>query len=364
MITSGVKNFRNLVMKRAYLGIAATVMVLSGLAVAYLYRPWHIDAAATAAAAPSAEPDAKEGDKKEDKAPLSRVAQTVQTWPSDKPPVTAQPEPAAAAEAAPESAPAAAGEADAAQAQPAPAPAAAPAPEAAAINPAPQASDQRDVARAEAPSAEHGPGDTHTAPTALLASGGEHPGKVPTADAPPANEGGGEAAAATAAGQAVAAGPEPAPAAEGASSKPAAKKAAHSVPAAAKTAQRGGEAASAGKKVARAQDRPFDATTSWWPAVGHDGSGLSLTYAGEAAFDQAIVLLFSRNVSADAAGQIRLLDSAGKAVAGSWSVSPKNPQMLICKVPSGRYLVSIPAGFADASGDKLGSGVQGPVYVH
>lgn len=110
--------------------------------------------------------------------------------------------------------------------------------------------------------------------------------------------------------------------------------------------------------------RPFDATAAWSMEVATAGPTLSLVYAGEAAFDHAVVLVFSKDMTADAGKYIQVLDSKGTPTSGNWEVSPKNQRMLILKVLSGRYVLILSDSLVDAAGETLGARLHGPVYVH
>ncbi|WP_029921435.1 hypothetical protein [Nevskia soli] len=357
-------------MKRLHLGMVATVIVLTGLGTYYVYQYEYGDAALAAATASAlgsaAESAAKADDESANKPPVSRVAQTVPTWPSDKHPVSGQAEVVSAVEAMPPHGEGEGALAPTAEQSPTQ-PAALASEVAAGQESAPQLPAQRDSVRDEGAAPEYNSADSRTAQTTLLASGSEHPAKAPVNETQASNE-----------GRSIGAEQPPSATAEADSSvaeppvatqeAPAERQKSLKAPSAAKVkpVQKEGDekAALNTMKAASAVGRPFDAAASWWPAVGRDSAKLSLVYAGEAAFDKAIVLLFSRTVSPGAGGQIRMLDGSGKVVTGNWSVSPKNPQMLICKVPPGRYLVSIAAELSDSAGEKLGNSLQGPVYVH
>jgi hypothetical protein len=109
-----------------------------------------------------------------------------------------------------------------------------------------------------------------------------------------------------------------------------------------------------------------DAITAWWPATDkQQADRLNLVYAGEAAFEKAVVLMFDSPVDAAAASSnLELYDASGNAVSGSWS-SGGNPRMVVFKdVKPGRYTVVLKPELADASGKTLSSGLHGPVYVN
>lgn len=149
---------------------------------------------------------------------------------------------------------------------------------------------------------------------------------------------------------AVAAAPKPAPAV---ASKPAAK------PAPKAPAIAGG-----GTSAPRLGSNSNAPAPTWW---GQSAPGeLGLVYAGSAAYERAIVLMFDGDFSsaANAGKRIRVSNAAGKTVSGSWSVSEKNPRMLLFKVDNpGTYTVSLNSELSDRGGRKLGRNQQGPVTV-
>lgn len=111
---------------------------------------------------------------------------------------------------------------------------------------------------------------------------------------------------------------------------------------------------------------PADVLTTWWTPGSQVQSGqFALVYAGSAAFDKAIVLLFSNPVGdpTSAARSIRITDVNGKPVRGTWRTSAQNPRMLIFNVPEGRYDLTLDKGMTDAQGRSLGRNLHGPVYV-
>lgn len=120
---------------------------------------------------------------------------------------------------------------------------------------------------------------------------------------------------------------------------------------------------SAGK---RAPGAATDSITAWWPATASaSGDHLSLVYAGEAASEKAVVLMFNNPVSDAAAGSaISVLNAKGAPAGGSWS-NGTNPRLLVYRgVTPGRYTVILKPTLADAGGKTLASELHGPVYVH
>ena len=120
----------------------------------------------------------------------------------------------------------------------------------------------------------------------------------------------------------------------------------------------------AGTRTPRDGGIDFDAFRVWWSMIGRRTGRVTLNYVGEAAFDRAIVLMFSNNVTAAAGEYIQVLDSHGKKAPGAWEVGTKNPRMLIFKAHPGRYILMLSSDLVDASGNPLGENVDGPVYVH
>jgi len=125
-------------------------------------------------------------------------------------------------------------------------------------------------------------------------------------------------------------------------------------------------AATSAKKPKTSTD---DAITAWWAPNGQPASGqLGLSFAGEAASERAVALLFTAPfndaAAAAASSHIEVLNAAGKPVGGRWMLAP-NPRMLVLRVAArGRYTVIVDASVADAQGSKLAAAVHGPVYVH
>lgn len=106
-----------------------------------------------------------------------------------------------------------------------------------------------------------------------------------------------------------------------------------------------------------------DALAQWWPSAPTSGR-LNLLYAGQAAQSPAIALLFD-SVFADtsAAGTaIRVVDSQGKTVSGSWELA-SNRRLLMLKAKPGRYTIVVGADLANQRGQTLGTELHGPLYV-
>lgn len=121
------------------------------------------------------------------------------------------------------------------------------------------------------------------------------------------------------------------------------------------------------KAAAKAPGVGSDAVSSWWPKAGTQSADrLSLVYAGEAASEKAVVLMFGSTFSdaAAAGSQIKLVDAKGASPSGTWELG-RNPRLLVFKgVTPGRYTVILKPTLADAAGKTLGTELVGPVYVH
>ena len=95
-------------------------------------------------------------------------------------------------------------------------------------------------------------------------------------------------------------------------------------------------------------------------------SQLSLIYAGSASFKPAIVLMFNgaffKPDSPNAA--VKVTDSKGAALSGSWELGENNRRMLVFPVPgAGSYKVSVGADLTDSKDRKLGTALNGVVVV-
>lgn len=216
------------------------------------------------------------------------------------------------------------------------------------------------VESAAAPATETAPSEpaaTETAaPVAETMATPMETGAVPPPEAPaPAHEQVAAAEPALAepvAAPAPAAQPEPAPAAV---AEPA--PAPEATPAPAKRVV-------AKKKPKPASTASAPAAKAWWPA--ENPNQLSLVYAGSASFKKAIVLMFNgaffKPDSPNAS--LKVTDSKGAAIAGSWELGENNRRMLVFPVPGpGSYKVSVAADLTDAKDRKLGSALNGTVVV-
>lgn len=150
-----------------------------------------------------------------------------------------------------------------------------------------------------------------------------------------------------------AAAPEPAPAMEP-EPAPVAEVAAEPAPAAAPKPRK-----PKAPKVA-----PPEAKQAWWPASKTSGK-LNLTYAGEASFTKAIVLLFDGAfANADGANQhVKVTTKSGKPVQGKWLVAKGNPQMLLFNAEPGLYKVEVGEGLTDKGNRALAAASSGLVFI-
>ncbi|HEU0196731.1 MAG TPA: hypothetical protein VFQ88_05895 [Nevskiaceae bacterium] len=120
-------------------------------------------------------------------------------------------------------------------------------------------------------------------------------------------------------------------------------------------------AARRSRAVAHPVAHPSRPTVWWMPNA---TSGFALTFAGEAGYTQAIVLLFSQPVDAASVAAIKVATAHGAPVKGRWQTSPDNPAMLVFATASGHYQVTVPASVKDVQGATLGERRSGLVIVH
>lgn len=212
--------------------------------------------------------------------------------------------------------------------------------------PAPAASEQPS---AEQPAASSpSPSEAPASPTPSQAPASPPPAEASTAPTE-------QPASSSPAEQQAAAAEEPAP-------EPAPAPHKHKAPAA-ETTSAAAPTKSAGKSKHK-HEADADAITAWWPSTDQQSSGhLNLVYAGEAAFEDAAVVMFSSPVDTAAGGHIQVLDQHGHDVHGSWERGG-NPRMLLFKAKPGRYTLVLAPDLADTAGKTLGTGLHGPVYVH
>lgn len=109
---------------------------------------------------------------------------------------------------------------------------------------------------------------------------------------------------------------------------------------------------------------PAEAKVAWWPAK--TPGKLNITYAGEASFTKAIVLMFDGAFdNADSANQnITVKPKKGGQVKGKWLVATGNKQMLLLDVAPGLYTVEVGAGLTDKGNRTIGAASSGAVFIH
>lgn len=106
-------------------------------------------------------------------------------------------------------------------------------------------------------------------------------------------------------------------------------------------------------------------SSPWWtPPASVPAGQFTLTFAGEASFTKAIVLLFSNPVNVASATAIRVATAQGQPVNGHWVASANNPRMLVFDTGPGHYTVTVPTAVKNTHGATLDSTHSGPVVVH
>lgn len=110
------------------------------------------------------------------------------------------------------------------------------------------------------------------------------------------------------------------------------------------------------------QPAAAEALKAWWPAP--EAGQLNLVYAGPAAFDQAIVLLFDAPFEGaeNASAHIEVRGQNGEVINGEWQIAPGNRRMLMFKGRPGRYTVKIGSALS-AGGRTLPRSLSGPVHL-
>lgn len=201
--------------------------------------------------------------------------------------------------------------------------------------------------------------DAMTTPVEGGAAPAAAPAPAESAPAAPAQQtAAAESAPAPAAAEPAPAAAPPAPAAPAAEPAPAPAPEAAPAPKPAKPKH-----AAAPKKKSKSAGKTVTAK-AWWPA--ENPNQLSLIYAGPASFKKAIVLMFNgaffKPDSPNAS--LKVTDSKGKAVSGSWELGENNRRMLVFPVSAGgSYKVSVGSGLTDSKNRKLGSTLSGAVVV-
>lgn len=198
--------------------------------------------------------------------------------------------------------------------------------------------------------------DAMTTPVEGEATPAATPAPVESTPAAPAQQ-------MTAAEPAAPAAAEPAPAATPAPVEPAAELAPAAAPAP-QPAKPKHAAAPKKKPKPAVKATTANVVKAWWPA--ENPNQLSLIYAGPASFKKAIVLMFNgaffKPESPNA--NLKVTDSKGMAVAGTWELGENNRRMLVFPISaSGVYKVAVGAGLTDSKDRKLGSALSGAVVI-
>ncbi|MDD3762228.1 MAG: hypothetical protein PHP86_02920 [Nevskiales bacterium] len=110
---------------------------------------------------------------------------------------------------------------------------------------------------------------------------------------------------------------------------------------------------------------PAARLTQWWDTAATP-TGLTVVYAGSAAYTRAIVLMFNGAFDDSTAAEqhVTITDSKGTPVSGQWSVGSNNKRMLQFAVSKpGVYNVTVGAGMQDRAGQTLKQSLKGPVRV-
>lgn len=124
-------------------------------------------------------------------------------------------------------------------------------------------------------------------------------------------------------------------------------------------------AAAAPRPAARVAPQA-DALTQWWPQQRRAGR-LNLIYAGQAANERIVGLLFDSPMAADVDlrgdATIRLLASNGSTPPGQWVLNSNRRMLLFKNLKPGRYTVIVSPQLANEAGQTLGTELHGPVYI-
>ena len=118
------------------------------------------------------------------------------------------------------------------------------------------------------------------------------------------------------------------------------------------------KAATVAKSAPRA-----DALTQWWPQP--TAGKLNLLYAGQAANERTVGLLFDSSFAENAApgDGLKLIADNGKPASGSWALNSNRRMLLFKNLKPGRYTVVVSPQLANEAGLAIGSELHGPVYV-
>lgn len=113
----------------------------------------------------------------------------------------------------------------------------------------------------------------------------------------------------------------------------------------------------------RPRQPPAEALKTWWPAA--EAGKLNLRFAGEAAFGEAIALLFDAPFSdpSSLAQHVEVKNRAGKTVEAKWQIVTSNPQMVALRVPPGLYEVRVGESLAAANGLRFQRTAEGKIFV-
>lgn len=111
------------------------------------------------------------------------------------------------------------------------------------------------------------------------------------------------------------------------------------------------------------QSPPGETSQVWWPVP--ESGRLNLRFAGEAAFGQAIALLFDAPFAdpASADTHVQVVNRTGKVLKGKWQVVKSNPQMLALKAEPGTYTIRIGSDLVASNGLQFKQAAEGKVLV-
>lgn len=107
-----------------------------------------------------------------------------------------------------------------------------------------------------------------------------------------------------------------------------------------------------------------DVLRQWWPERSTPGQ-LNLLYAGQAANERSVGLLFDSSFaeSADFASTVKLLADNGQPAKGAWELNSNRRMLLFKGLKSGRYTVVVEPLLANEGGLKIGKELRGPIYI-
>jgi hypothetical protein len=125
------------------------------------------------------------------------------------------------------------------------------------------------------------------------------------------------------------------------------------------------KAAAAPKAAVVAKSAPrAEVLSQWWPERSKPGQ-LNLLYAGQAANERSVALLFDSSFaeSADLASSVSLLADNGKPAKGSWEFNSNRRMLLFKGLNAGRYTVVVSPQLSNEGGLKIAKELRGPVYI-